>query len=54
MEVNPSLEAHLRQLEEQLLQPAVRESAEEVDKLLAEAFIEYNTSDLENELSYLP
>jgi hypothetical protein len=44
MQANPSLEDHLRQLEERLLQPNVRKSAEEVPELLASEFIEFGSS----------
>ena len=39
-----SIEAHLRTLEEQLLQPAVRKDATRLDALLADGFIEFGSS----------
>jgi hypothetical protein len=39
-----SLERHLRELEERLLQPEVRKSAQDVDALLAEDFVEFGSS----------
>jgi hypothetical protein len=39
-----SIEAHLRALEEELLQPAVRKTASRVDALLGEDFIEFGSS----------
>ena len=44
MQAEPALEDHLRQLEECLLQPRVRRSAEEVSELLASEFIEFGSS----------
>ncbi len=44
MQADASLEDHLRQLEERLLQPNVRKSAEEVSELLANEFIEFGSS----------
>jgi hypothetical protein len=44
MQADPVLEDHLRQLEERLLQPSVRKSAEEVSELLASEFIESGSS----------
>jgi hypothetical protein len=44
MEADPSLEDHLRRLEERLLQPTVRKSAEEVFEVLADEFIEFGSS----------
>jgi hypothetical protein len=44
MQAEPALEDHLRQLEERLLQPSVRRSAEEVSELLAREFIEFGSS----------
>jgi hypothetical protein len=44
MQADPSLEDHLRQLEEHLLQPNVRKSAEEVSELLADEFMEFGSS----------
>ena len=44
MQADPALEDHLRQLEERLLQPNVRKSAEEVSELLANEFIEFGSS----------
>jgi hypothetical protein len=44
MQANLALEDHLRQLEEHLLQPSVRGSAEEVSELLAREFIEFGSS----------
>ena len=44
MQADPVLEDHLRQLEERLLQPNVRKSAEEVSELLAHEFIEFGSS----------
>jgi hypothetical protein len=44
MQANPALEDHLRQLEERLLQPNARKSAEEVSELLASEFIEFGSS----------
>jgi hypothetical protein len=38
------MEEHIRQLEERLLQPEVRQSAAEVATLLAPAFIEFGSS----------
>ena len=38
------MEEHVRQLEERLLQPEVRESAAEVATLLAPAFMEFGSS----------
>jgi len=42
--IKPSLEEHLRQLEERLLQSEVRQSTEELDKLLADEFVEFGSS----------
>ena len=39
-----SIEAHLRALEEELLQPAVRKTASRLDALLADDFIEFGSS----------
>jgi len=39
-----SIEAHLRTLEEELLQPDVRKTATRLDALLAEGFIEFGSS----------
>jgi len=39
-----SIEAHLRALEDELLQPAVRKTASRVDALLGEDFIEFGSS----------
>jgi hypothetical protein len=44
MQADPVLEDHLRQLEERILQPSVRKSAEEVSELLASEFIEFGSS----------
>jgi hypothetical protein len=44
MKAKCSQEALLRQLEERLLQPEVRKSAQEVADLLADAFIEFGSS----------
>ncbi len=44
MEMDKSVEEHLRHLEERLLQPDVRKAAEEVAELLAEEFIEFGSS----------
>jgi hypothetical protein len=44
MQADSVLEDHLRQLEERLLQPSVRKSAEEVSELLASEFIEFGSS----------
>jgi hypothetical protein len=44
MQADTVLEDHLRQLEERLLQPSVRKSAEEVSELLASEFIEFGSS----------
>ena len=44
MEENNTTEQLLRQLEERLLQPAVRHSAESLDNLLADDFIEFGSS----------
>ena len=44
MSADVSIEAHLRALEEELLQPAVRKTASRVDALLAEDFIEFGSS----------
>jgi hypothetical protein len=44
MQAEPVLENHLCQLEERLLQPNVRKSAEEVSELLASEFIEFGSS----------
>jgi hypothetical protein len=44
MNAAPTVEAQLRHLEEQLLQPEVRASAERVGALLAEDFVEFGSS----------
>jgi hypothetical protein len=44
MQADPSLQDHLRQLEERLLQPNVRKSGQEVSELLAHEFIEFGSS----------
>ena len=44
MNADVSIEAHLRTLEEELLQVDVRKSATRLDALLAEGFIEFGTS----------
>ena len=44
MSTDVSIEAHLRSLEEKLLQPDVRKAATELDALLAEGFIEFGSS----------
>src|SRR5215813_5828678 len=44
MSADVSIEAHLRTLEEELLQPDVRKSATRLDALLAEGFIEFGSS----------
>jgi hypothetical protein len=44
MNAAPTIEAQLRHLEEQLLQPDVRSSAERVDALLADDFVEFGSS----------
>ena len=44
MSADVSIEAHLRTLEEELLQPEVRKTASRVDTLLAEGFIEFGSS----------
>ena len=44
MSSDVSIEAHLRALEEELLQPAVRKTASRVDALLGEDFIEFGSS----------
>lgn len=44
MRAAPSVEAQLRQLEEELLQPEVRASAERVSGLLADDFVEFGSS----------
>jgi hypothetical protein len=44
MEDKNNQEAHLQELEERLLHPAVRHSAETVDNLLADNFIEFGSS----------
>jgi hypothetical protein len=41
---NASLEKHLRELEERLLQTEVRKSPEELDQLLADDFVEIGSS----------
>lgn len=41
---NASLENHLRELEERLLQTDVRKSPEELDQLLADDFVEIGSS----------
>lgn len=44
MSADVSIEAHLRTLEEELLQPDVRKTATRLDALLAEGFIEFGSS----------
>lgn len=44
MEHEFSLKEHLRELEERLLKPEIRTSAEEISKLLADDFFEYGSS----------
>lgn len=44
MEMEDSLEEHLKQLEEELLQPHVRNSPEAMAKLLADEFVEFGSS----------
>jgi hypothetical protein len=44
MQAEPVVENHLCQLEERLLQPNVRKSAEEVSELLSHEFIEFGSS----------
>ena len=44
MSADVSIEAHLRALEDELLQPAVRKTASRVDALLGEDFIEFGSS----------
>ena len=44
MSADISIEAQLRALEEELLQPAVRKSASRLDALLADDFIEFGSS----------
>ena len=44
MEAPVSLEQHLRQLEEELLQPTTRQNPERLDELLAEDFREFGSS----------
>jgi hypothetical protein len=44
MEDKNNQEAHLQELEERLLHPAVRHSAESLDNLLADNFIEFGSS----------
>ncbi len=44
MEYEFSLKEHLRELEERLLKPEIRTSAEEISKLLADDFFEYGSS----------
>jgi hypothetical protein len=44
MQPDPSLENHLRQLEERLLQPNVHRYAADVFELLANEFIEFGSS----------
>lgn len=44
MHTDFSLEQHLRQLEEQLLQPKFRKSVEDVAALLADEFVEFGSS----------
>ncbi len=39
-----NLHTHIRQLEEQLLNPSVRSSREKLDELIADQFIEYGSS----------
>jgi len=44
MHADRSLEQHLRSLEERLLQPGIRKSAEEVAALLDDEFVEFGSS----------
>ena len=44
MNAAPTVEAQLRHLEEQLLEPEVRASAERVSALLADDFVEFGSS----------
>ncbi len=44
LEADGALAEHLRHLEEQLFQPEVRQAAEAVADILAEAFIEFGSS----------
>lgn len=44
MQVDPGLAQHLWNLETRLLQPSVRQSADEVSTLLADEFIEFGSS----------
>ena len=44
MSADVSIEAHLRTLEEELLQPDVRKNATRLDALLAEGFVEFGSS----------
>lgn len=43
-EQNSPLKEHLRKLEEQLLQPGVRKSTKQLEKLLADDFVEFGSS----------
>ena len=43
-ESSAGLEAHLRELEERLLQPEVRASHQELSRLLADEFLEFGSS----------
>jgi hypothetical protein len=44
MSADVSIEAHLRALEEELLQPAVRKTASRLDALLSDDFMEFGSS----------
>lgn len=44
MTAAPTVEAQLRHLEEQLLQPGVRRSRERLEALLADEFVEFGSS----------
>lgn len=44
MELKITLKEHLRQLEEKLLQPEIRTSPEEIEKLLENDFFEFGSS----------
>ena len=44
MTAAPTIEAQLRHLEEELLEPAVRRSAERLSALLADDFVEFGSS----------
>ncbi|MFF2017359.1 DUF4440 domain-containing protein [Paenibacillus sp. NPDC058177] len=44
MDTNATLKAHLLELEERLLQPAVRTSVEELSALLDDGFFEFGSS----------